>query len=148
VIAYEHASSNLTGKYGTPGRNLKTHRHNWLFILLLLVLLPAAHGAPLVVGSTADSRHGDPRDTVAGANAGDTITFAVTLSGQTITLTSGPIGLDKDLIIDGSALASVIRISGNLPNKAHSLDGAERGCLRFGHQRRAAGDARRAAPRL
>jgi hypothetical protein len=31
----------------------------------------------------------------------------------------------------------------DVPNQAHSLDGAERGCLRFGHQWRAASDADR-----
>jgi hypothetical protein len=30
-----------------------------------------------------------------------------------------------------------------LPNQAHSLDGAERGCLHFVHHRRAASDASR-----
>jgi len=29
----------------------------------------------------------------------------------------------------------------DLPNHAHSLDGADRGCLRFGHQWRTASDA-------
>jgi hypothetical protein len=33
----------------------------------------------------------------------------------------------------------------NVPNQAHSLDGAVRGCLKLGHGRRAASDARRSA---
>lgn len=55
------------------------------------------------------------RDAIAAALAGDTIVFAGALSGQTIRLTT-TLTLSKNLIIDGSALASKITISGDTDN--------------------------------
>ncbi|MBW4615841.1 MAG: type I secretion C-terminal target domain-containing protein [Desmonostoc vinosum HA7617-LM4] len=59
-----------------------------------------------------DSGSGSLRDAIAQAKAGDTIKFAANLANKTITLTSGQIELNKDLIIDGSDAAN-IAISGN-----------------------------------
>jgi hypothetical protein len=59
------------------------------------------HAATLTVTTTADSGVGSLRDTIAAASAGDTIQFAAALNGQTITLTSAKIVIDKNLVIDG-----------------------------------------------
>ena len=67
----------------------------------------------MVVVNTNDSGVGSLRDIIAGAIPGDTVIFDSSLSGQTITLTSGDITINKDLNIDGSALANQVSLSGN-----------------------------------
>ncbi|HEV2842955.1 MAG TPA: choice-of-anchor Q domain-containing protein [Chthoniobacterales bacterium] len=59
------------------------------------------HAATLVVTTTADSGAGSLRDTIAAASDGDTIQFDAALNGQTITLTSAELLINKNLIIDG-----------------------------------------------
>lgn len=59
------------------------------------------HAATLVVTTTADSGAGSLRDTIAAASAGDTIQFDTMLKGQTITLTSAELLINKNLTIDG-----------------------------------------------
>lgn len=66
----------------------------------------------LVVTTTANSGAGSLRDLVALASAGATITFAPALDHSTIVLTSGPIMLDKDLVLDGSSRVN-LGVSGN-----------------------------------
>ncbi|GAM10888.1 bacillopeptidase F precursor [Geobacter sp. OR-1] len=66
--------------------------------------------ATLTVTNTNDSGAGSLRDTIAGANPGDAITFNAALNGQTITLSS-QITIDKDLTINGPGAAS-LSISG------------------------------------
>jgi parallel beta-helix repeat protein len=89
-----------------------------LRILLLLAIAmqvywpPPAHAATtLTVTSTEDSGPGTLRDAIAAATGGDTIDFDGALSGQTITLLS-PLLLNKDLTIDGSAIAAPVTLSG------------------------------------
>ena len=80
--------------------------------------LPAALPAPwqcqpaITVTSIANSGPGTLRQAVADLCADGTITFAPALAGQTITLTSTTIALNKHLAIDGSA-APGITLSGN-----------------------------------
>jgi hypothetical protein len=56
-------------------------------------------GCDLLVTSTADSGSGSLRDVIACAPPGSTILFASSVAGQTITLTSGKIVLNKSLNI-------------------------------------------------
>jgi LPXTG-site transpeptidase (sortase) family protein len=79
-----------------------------------LTILPGicVRAATLVVTNTNDSGSGSLRQAIADATTGDTITFDSDLSGGTILLNSTLV-VDKDLTIDGSALASQITISGN-----------------------------------
>ena len=65
----------------------------------------------LTVTSAADSGAGSLRADIAAANAGDTINFASTLAGQTITLTTGNLVINKSLTIQGLG-ASQLAISG------------------------------------
>jgi hypothetical protein len=53
------------------------------------------------VTSKEDSGSGSLRAVIASAGSGDTITFAASLDGETIHLTSGVIGIDKSLTIEG-----------------------------------------------
>jgi hypothetical protein len=66
----------------------------------------------ITVTSTADNGAGSLRAAIAQAQAGDTIQFDSSLANQTITLTSGQLVVDKDLIIDGSKVPG-LTISGN-----------------------------------
>ena len=65
----------------------------------------------LTVTIAADSGHGSLRDEIAHAKSGDTINFASSLKGQTITLTSGELLINKGLTIQGPG-ASQLTISG------------------------------------
>lgn len=72
------------------------------FALAVLALASiSAQAATLVVTNTNDSGPGSLRDTIAAAAEGDTIQFDVALKGQTITLTSGHLLVERSLTIDG-----------------------------------------------
>ncbi|MDB9514891.1 DUF4347 domain-containing protein, partial [Kamptonema animale CS-326] len=64
------------------------------------------------VSNNNDSGTGSLRAAIASAVAGDTITFDPSLANQTITLTTGQLVIDKNLILDGAAAAN-LTISGN-----------------------------------
>ena len=66
----------------------------------------------LTVTTTADSGPGSLRAEIAAAASGDTIVFAPSLDGQTITLTSGELLLNQNLTIQGPGAAQ-LAISGN-----------------------------------
>jgi hypothetical protein len=66
----------------------------------------------LMVTNINDSGPGSLRAQIAKADAGDTIKFAASLTGQTITLTSGEIAFDIGLDIEGPG-ATKLAISGN-----------------------------------
>ncbi len=91
----------------------------WLFVSFLLATVwwvqPATlvEAAILTVTNTNNSGAGSLRNQIAAANPGDTINFNAGLSGQTITLTTGEIIINKNLTFDGSTLASPVTISGN-----------------------------------
>jgi predicted outer membrane repeat protein len=55
----------------------------------------------LIVTTTADNGAGSLRATIAAASDGDTIQFDPGLNGQTITLTSNELVIDKDITING-----------------------------------------------
>src|SRR5436309_15597040 len=58
-----------------------------------------APGNIIVVTNTNDSGPGSLRQALADANDGDTIDFDPSLNGQTVTLTSGQLNVDKDVAI-------------------------------------------------
>lgn len=74
---------------------------------------PVTHVTSRVVTTTSDSGAGSLRQVVSSAVAGDRILISPSLSGQTCTLTSGQILLNKNLTIDASALSAGFTISGN-----------------------------------
>jgi hypothetical protein len=78
-------------------------------------VLSTLHTVPstLTVISAADSGPGTLRAEIAAANAGDIINFAPSLNGQTITLSSGELLINKSLTIAGPG-ASQLAISGGL----------------------------------
>jgi predicted outer membrane repeat protein len=74
----------------------------------------------ITVTSLADSGAGSLREAIATANSGDTIQFDSNLANSTITLTSGQIDINKNLIIDGSNSAG-LTISGNNASRVFDL---------------------------
>ena len=74
--------------------------------------VPVAHAAYLTVTNANDSGPGSLRQTITDASPGDTIVFVRDLRDQTITLTSEPLDISKDLTILGPG-ASRVKISGN-----------------------------------
>lgn len=79
--------------------------------------------ADLTVMNTNDSGTGSLRAAIGLARSGDTIRFASSLQGQTITLTSGELSIpvNKNLTIDGSG-ATGLTISGNNASRIFLLN--------------------------
>src|SRR5260370_24675236 len=80
--------------------------------------LPSA----LTVMNNADSGDSSLRAMLAQASSGDTITFAPSLAGQTITLTSGELAIDKSLDIEGLG-ADQLTVSGNDASRVFDISG-------------------------
>jgi hypothetical protein len=77
----------------------------------------------LTVLNNLDSGAGSLRADIAAAQAGDTIVFDPSLAGQTITLTSGELALDKSLTIQGPG-AGQLTISGGNTSRVFDVSGA------------------------
>jgi hypothetical protein len=75
----------------------------------------------LTVTSAADKGSGSLRDTITNAKSGDTILFAPSLNGQTITLTSDQLTLNKSLDIEGPG-AGLLALSGNDTNRIFDIN--------------------------
>lgn len=82
-------------------------------VCAFLVLWIKIYSNHYIVTNTDDSGPGSLRQTICEASSGGTITFADSLSGQTIVLTNGQLMVDKNLVIDASALSQGIAIDGN-----------------------------------
>ena len=86
-------------------------------VIFLMGMLPAQPAAAVLcrtsfeVTNTDDNGPGSLRQALTAACPGDTITFNASLSGLTISLTSGQLTLARDVTIDGSALASQVSIN-------------------------------------
>jgi hypothetical protein len=76
----------------------------------------------LTVTNALDSGKGSLRAEIATAQAGDTVHFAGKLSGQTITLTSGELVIDKSLDIEGPS-AGRLTVSGNHTSRVFDIRG-------------------------
>src|SRR3981081_2580491 len=83
-----------------PITSLKTKLAPLAFALLLLSSV-GAFATNYTVTNTADSGPGSLRAAISAAASGDKINFAPTLNGQTITLTSGELLINKNLSIQG-----------------------------------------------
>jgi len=78
--------------------------------MLLCAMTLAAMADTITVVNTNDSGAGSLRQVVANANNGDTIDFDSALKGQTITLTSGELSIEKSIAINGLG-ANLLTIS-------------------------------------
>jgi hypothetical protein len=83
---------------------------------------------PLVVNEVTstgdDSNPGRLRNVVANAPSGSIVVFAPTLSGQVITLTNGPIALNKNITIDATELSASVQINANFLSKIFTISSA------------------------
>src|SRR5262245_32044957 len=88
-------------------------RTNTLALLATLALSTAARATTVTVMNTNDTGANSLRDAVVNANAGDVIVFDASLTGSTITLTSGELAPKPNttMTIDGEDKR--ITISGN-----------------------------------
>src|SRR5258707_4658165 len=74
----------------------------------------------LTVRNNLDSGAGSLRAEIAAAHSGDTIVFAPSLNGQTITLASGELLIKKNLTVAGPGAAN-LTISGNHASRVFEL---------------------------
>ena len=72
-----------------------------LFALLCAALARARRSRGYITVTTRLIAARSLRDAIAAANDGDTIQFDAALNGQTITLTSGELVIDKSITISG-----------------------------------------------
>src|SRR5262245_44702289 len=79
----------------------------------------------LTVLNNLDSGPGSLRAAIAVASSGDTINFANSLKGQTITLTSGQLAITTNLDIEGLG-ANKPAVSGNGASRVFDIAGGER----------------------
>ncbi len=79
-----------------------------------LLLAPSvAFAATLTVTNNSDSMPGSLRAMIASSSPGDTINFSPSLSGQTITLTSGELPISHSLTVTGLGASSLTVSGGN-----------------------------------
>jgi hypothetical protein len=90
--------------------------------LLLEALEDRTMPSTLTVLNNLDSGAGSLRDTIGRARDGDTIVFAPSIDGQTITLTSDQLTINNSLDIEGPG-ASLLAVSGNDTNRVFDLSG-------------------------
>src|SRR6476659_4920847 len=83
---------------------------SWLCLAVLCALATSAHGNIITVANTNDSGPGSLRPALADANDGDTIDFDPALKGQTVTLTSGELLINKNITISGPG-ANLLAVS-------------------------------------
>jgi hypothetical protein len=83
----------------------------------------AAPAATITVTNTSDSGPGSLRQALADANDGDTINFDPSLKGQTITLTSGELLVDKSITVSGLG-ADNLTVDGNSESRVLHIGSA------------------------
>jgi hypothetical protein len=88
---------------------------------MTVVLFVSLTASAQTITTTADSGPGSLRQTVANSGTGQTITFDPSLSGQTITLTSGQIVISNSLVIDASALAAPVVVTANGKSRSFQI---------------------------
>src|SRR6476646_87239 len=74
---------------------------SWLCLAVLCALATSAHGIIITVANTNDSGPGSLRQALVDSQNGDTIDFDPWLKGQTISLTSVELVINKSIIISG-----------------------------------------------
>jgi hypothetical protein len=96
------------------------HRARHRFVPRLEVLEDRTVPSTLTVLNNLDKGAGSLRDAITKASSGDTVVFDPSLNGQTITLTSDQLSINKNLDIEGPG-ASLLAISGNGTNRVFDV---------------------------
>ena len=93
-----------------------------LFVLpIILGMAGTAAASTLTVTNASDKGPGSLRGTITNAKSGDTIIFAPSLNGQTITLTSDQLTINNSIDIEGPS-ASLLAISGSDTNRIFNIN--------------------------
>jgi CSLREA domain-containing protein len=112
-----HTNSNNTQSNNAKQHPLTAHAatgRKYMRIIGILLLLSVSWGMAQQVTNNNDTGAGSLRAAIANAASGDIITFDGSLSGATITLTSGELNVNlADLTIDASDLANPVTIDAN-----------------------------------
>jgi|GEM_PF-796670 len=108
TVAIPAGTHSLGWEYDADYINTMPGGAGWVDEVVFTPFVPT----PIVL-NTNDSGPGSLRQIIADFPSGTLITFDPSLSGKTITLTSGQLFIDKNLGIDASALPNGIVISGN-----------------------------------
>jgi hypothetical protein len=97
-------------------------RHAAFFLVPLLVSsFGLASAATITVTNNNDNGAGSLRQAIAISSPGDTIDFDPSLNGQTITLTSGELLINKYLTITGPG-ANLLVVNGSLASRVFNID--------------------------
>jgi uncharacterized repeat protein (TIGR01451 family) len=97
-------------------------RLGFLLITLLLACFALASAATITVTNNNDSGAGSLRQAISDSSSGDTIDFDSSLNGETITLTSGELLIDKNLTITGPG-ANLLAMDGNNASRVFRMEG-------------------------
>jgi hypothetical protein len=118
-------TSLLPSRKRRGGRRPQAHRHpareRRPFVPRLEGLEDRTVLSTLTVLNNLDKGAGSLRDAILNAKSGDTIVFAPSLDGQTITLTSDQLTINKSLDIEGPG-ASLLAVSGNDTNRVFNIN--------------------------
>jgi len=107
-----------------PGRRVRPNSHpTSRFVPLLERLEGRALPSTITVLNNHDTGQGSLREAIGLAQSGDTIDFDPGLAGQTITLTSGELGIDHSLDIEGLG-ARRLTVSGNDSSRVFDVTAA------------------------
>jgi hypothetical protein len=108
------ALSGLAGRTTSPRRRPAFRRPH------LEVLEDRSLPSTVTVLNNLDGGAGSLRAAITAARSGDTIAFASSLDGQTITLTSGELAISKSLDIEGPG-AGLLAVSGNHTGRVFAI---------------------------
>jgi hypothetical protein len=115
-------SVNRKSKFSRHDRR-RNHTPEARFVPRLEALECRALPSTLTVLNNADSGDGSLRAMLALASSGDTITFDPSLAGQTMTLISGELAIDKSVDIEGLG-ADQLTVSGNDASRVFHITGS------------------------
>src|SRR5215475_4724426 len=100
----------------------KTCRILFASLSALCLIALSTQAATITVTNTNDSGAGSLRQALAAAADGDTIDFDYSLNGQTITLTSGELLVDKGVIVNGLG-PNNLAVDGNHASRVFHVSG-------------------------
>jgi hypothetical protein len=104
-----------------PSRSKRPFRQRRSFVPQLEILEDRTVPSTLTVTNNLDKGAGSLRNTIKTAQSGDTIVFAPSLDGQTITLTSDQLTINKSLDIEGPG-TDKLAVSGGDANRIFKIN--------------------------
>src|SRR5438874_1915141 len=123
-------TKNQTGTRMKQTRKFKQCLRRSFYVLAIVCALfglPTGQAATITVTNNADSGSGSLRQALADAHNEDTINFDSSLNGQTITLTSGELVVNKIVSINGPGPNNLAVDANHASRVFHVSDGASAG---------------------